>query len=110
MRLGAIRPRSRPATPGMSITRSVDSDAAVSAQRAEGASEPHRRAVQIVSVRSLDLHVGDLADSQGPPARDIDGAVDLRSVGFAAALGDGRPDFVDDHLLASADFPFQAPR
>ena len=44
-------------------------------------------AVKIVGVGALDLHGRDFADPQRPMARDMDDAVDLRRVGFAAALG-----------------------
>ena len=69
--------------------------------------ESDHAAVQVVFVRALDLHVRDLADPERPPARDIDAAVDLRRVGLAAALGDGRSDFVDDDLLPRADLALQ---
>ena len=56
------------------------------------------------------LHRRDLADAQRTAARHIDRAVDLRRVALAAALGDGRADFVDDDLLARADLRLQALR
>ena len=57
------------------------------------ASEVHalvadHRAMKVVGVGALDLHGGDLADAQRPAAREMNGAVDLRRVAFAAALGD----------------------
>src|SRR5262245_55361095 len=63
-------------------------------------SEPDRHAVQVVSVRALDLHGGNLADAQRAAARDIDRTVDLRRIALAAALRNRRTHFVDDHLLA----------
>ena len=89
-----------------------DADAAAIVTRSCGAlrSEPHRRAVQVVCVGALDLDGGDLADPQRPAARHIDRAVDLRRVALAAALGDGRADLVDDHLLAGADLALEAAR
>src|SRR5215510_6555383 len=71
-------------------------------------SEPDRRAVQIVLIGALDLHGCDLADPQRPAARDIDRTIDLRRVALAAALGDGRANLVDDHLLAGANLALEA--
>ncbi len=72
--------------------------------------EADRGAVQIVLVGALDLHRRDLADAQRAAARHIDRAVDLRRVALAAAFRDGRADFVDDDLLARADFGLEALR
>src|SRR5580704_9838441 len=73
-------------------------------------SEPDRGAVQIIVVGALDLDRGDLADPQRTAARNIDGAVDLRRVAFAPALGHGRPDRIDDDLLAGADLALEPAR
>src|SRR6202035_3799356 len=73
-------------------------------------SEPDRGAVQVVVVGALDLDGGDLAYAQRPVALHIDRAVDLRRVALAAALGDRRPDRVDDDLLAGAELALEPPR
>jgi hypothetical protein len=66
--------------------------------------------VQVVRVGALDPDGGDLADAQRPPARDIDGTVDLRRVRHGASLGHARTGLVDDNLLARADLALQSPR
>src|SRR5437764_1593316 len=70
-------------------------------------SEPDRAAIHVVRIRALELHRGDLADAQRPPARHIDRAVDFRSVALASSLCDGRADLIDNHLLARADLGLQ---
>src|ERR1041385_3457921 len=72
-----------------------------------GNSEANRSPVQIVFVGALNLNRSDLADAQGTVTGDIDGAVDLGRVGHRAAFGDAGTDFVDDDLLARADFTFE---
>src|SRR6516165_4242827 len=67
-------------------------------------------AVQVVFVGALDLDGGDLADAQRAAAVDVDGAVDLGGVAFAAALGDGRADRVDEHLLAGSELALEPAR
>src|SRR6185437_13339108 len=74
----------------------------------EGVSESDGRAVQIVRVGALDLHGRDLADAQRAVRRDVDGAVDVRCVALAAALGDTRANLVDDDLLTRADLALDA--
>src|SRR5262245_54995408 len=78
---------------------------------------PHRRAVQVVFVRALDLDGGDLAQPQRAAAGHMDRAVDLGRVAARAALGRHRPDgarlsaarnLVDDHLLPAADLALEA--
>src|SRR5262249_56481109 len=53
---------------------------------------------------------GVLVGAKRPRARHIDRAVDLGRIALAAALGDSRPDRVDDDLLAGADFAPEAAR
>src|SRR5262245_50084572 len=72
--------------------------------------EPHHRPTQIIGLGALDLHRCEFADPQRAARGDVDGAVDLRRVALAAALGGGGADFVDQHLLAGADLAPQAPR
>src|SRR5262245_6622981 len=72
--------------------------------------EPHGCSVQIVLIGALDLHGRNFTHAQRPPARDIDRAVDLRCIAFAAALGDARARRIDDHLLAAADLAFEPSR
>ncbi|KAG5730884.1 hypothetical protein E4T56_gene5711, partial [Termitomyces sp. T112] len=71
-------------------------------------SKPCDAAVQIVLVGAPDLRGDDLADLQRPAARQIHSAVDLRRIGPGATLGHGRPDLVDDDLLARADLALEA--
>src|SRR5262245_29592723 len=63
--------------------------------------------MQVVFLGSLDLDGRDLTHAQRPATRHIDRAVDLRRVALAAALGNGRPDLVDDHRLARADLALE---
>ena len=49
-------------------------------------SEARDTAVQIILIRTLDFGRDDLADLQRPTAGNIDCAVDLRGIGFGAAL------------------------
>src|ERR1700722_6924654 len=74
---------------------------AISRPRARGASS--RRPPQIVSVGALDLDGHDVARAQWAARRDMHGAVDLRGVALAAALGLARATLVDDGLEALAD-------
>ena len=67
---------------------------------------PHH-APEIVGIRAFDLGGDDVADAQGPPALEMDGAVDLRRVPLGAALADGAAGFIDDDLQALADAALQ---
>src|SRR5271170_7032795 len=71
-------------------------------------SEPHHGPMQVIRLGAFDLHRREFADPQWAARGDKDGAVDLRGVALAAALGDGGADFVDQHLLAGADPALEA--
>src|SRR5271168_4581661 len=71
-------------------------------------SEPHHCPVQIIRIGAFDLHRREFADPQRAARDDVDGAVDLRRVALAAALGDGGAELVDQHLLAGADPALEA--
>src|SRR5580658_9812988 len=64
--------------------------------------------VQIVIVGTLDLYGRDFADAQRLPGFDVDDAVDLRRITFAAALSRAFCHFVDQDRLAGAYFARQA--
>src|SRR5215210_7727588 len=63
--------------------------------------------MKIVLVRSFDPGGDNLTDAQRPAAGNVDGAVDLRGVRLGATFGNGGTDFIDDNLLARANFALQ---
>ena len=52
-------------------------------------SKPHRGPIEIIRLGALDLDGGEFADAERAARGDVDGAVDLRGIALAAALGDG---------------------
>src|ERR1700682_844968 len=98
----------------MSSARSASPPPVVPASRAfagtTGELKPGYAAVQIVFVGAFDFRGDDFADLQRTPAREINRAVNVRRIGFGAALRYGRTDFVDDDLLPGADLALQPAR
>src|SRR6185312_5605393 len=74
------------------------------------ASESGDAAVQIVLVGAFDFGGDNVTDVQRAAAGEVDRAVDLGGVCPGTTLRHGRPDLVDDDLLARADLALQAMR
>ena len=62
------------------------------------------RPVQIIGARPLDFHSDDVALPQRAARGDVDLAVDLRGIAFAAADGFARPGLIDDDRKVLANF------